>query len=328
MSESHEAENIIPKKPIRRNNMMRRRPKKENQTDIVTPDVQKTNNTVKSKAFNPYHKHKNNDDSFHLENTTHTFELYKPFTPENNLYTYIKQTSGFNPVKFWELLNLTLTNKKFEDIKTERLSLISYVVIYDKESIYSQLLNQYFESISQEEIEKSLFPLSLSKHPIFIEKTIEKYDEKYSPSISFQHDLITSMAKFSYRKDNNIILLNWLNNFIKESELKLFWEQCIKDNNTPLFEQALNFKKFNEFLRNNYDDYVEDIKSISKNHTAEKAFLNPSSNQDEIEYILNKNKSMEFPSFTSTTPVKEIKKTDSNKEKITTIVTKKKSKPI
>lgn len=295
--------------------------RKSRQNNYINPK----NKPNQTKAFNPYKKRNPTIQKREIENnqSLHTFELYKPFTPENNIYTYIKQNTGFNSIKFWELLNIVLENKKFEDIKTERLSLISYVVIYDKENIYNDLLDNYFDKITQEEVEKSLFPLSLNKNPIFIIKNIEKYNEKYTPSSEFINELLTSMTKFSYRKENNIILLNWLNNIVNKKEIQYFWENCIKENNIPLFEQALNFPQFNEYLKNNYEQFYNDIKNIQKNHTVEQSFKKPLLTKEDIDYILNKNKPISFSNMT-TDNFEEKKKTKKTQQaNTTTIITKK-----
>lgn len=241
-----------------------------------------TSHIKKSLAFNPLGnrtKNKNTKNIYDIDNypedyptynqNTVLYDFYKPFTKDNMLYSYIRQLSGFNESKFWELLNDSLQEKKFNELKTERLSLISYIVIYNKEIVYGELLNKFGKEISQEEFEKCLFIFSLSKNSIFIEETIKKYTELFEPNEEFQSFLINNITKFSYRKENNDIILSWLSDIITENNLKLFWDLSLKENNVVLFEQALMEEKFNKYLKQHYHDYKEKIELISKKHITE-----------------------------------------------------------
>lgn len=197
---------------------------------------------------------------------------YDPFNKENTLFSYIHQKTGFNPTTFWNLLNELLVEKNIEDIKNYGgMNLIPSIILYGKEEIYENIMESYSSKLSKEDFENFLFPLSMNKNPLFIEKTIFYYDKLYQSDDDFIKKLILQASKMSYRKEPNILLLNWLNNNIKNNE-EYFWQNCISERNVILFEQALKFENLHKYLQINYSQFEPLIEEIGKTHTTKNSF--------------------------------------------------------
>lgn len=227
------------------------------------------NNHRKNNSYNQ-NKYLPKDDTSEIEENTNS--SYDPFNKENTLFSYIHQKTGFNPSTFWILLNELLAEKELENIKNYGgMSLIPSIILYGKEEIYPKIMELYSSKITKEEFENFLFPLSMNKNPLFMETTISFYDKLYKSDSEFIKKLITQASKMSYRKEPNIILLNWIDKNITENQ-EHFWNSCLIERNVILFEQALNFENLKKYLQKNYIIFETLIEDMGKTHTTKSSF--------------------------------------------------------
>lgn len=233
-----------------------------------------------SKKINPHFK-RHEDSEIHWEEDNFPSVL---FSKENMLISYMRQKSGFNPVSFWQDLHALLEEKPFEQIQNNQMSLISYAVIYSKESIFSHLLENFGHLLPQEEFEQTIFTFCMNRNVSFLNESLSFYEKHFSITEEFINSIIQKSAKSSYREDNNYALLNWLEPKLNEQNISLFWDKCLDERNIVLLEQALHYKKLHQYLYVHYEQYQTKITELSRNYSVEKSFRQPNYNIDSLKF--------------------------------------------
>lgn len=248
---------------VAKNKYKHKKPFKKNNNK----NFQNNNKTfVKNKNYSHLPKDLEDND---IEHTS--FSSYNPFSKENMLFSYLRLKSGFNKQKFWLDIEDILKEKSFTELKSNDLTIASYTILYGKEEIYEDILNKYSDLITQEECEKQLIPYALNKNPVFMNETLKFYDKNFQANTEFVQNLISQIAKMSYRIETNELLLQWLDKHILGQE-SFFFNKCLEENNVVLFEQSLQTEKLHSYLKSHYSDFKESIKKISKSHITECSF--------------------------------------------------------
>jgi hypothetical protein len=193
------------------------------------------------------------------------------FSAESQLFSFLRQKTGSNPVQFWQLLRDELKEKEFNQIRKSDMSLISYSALYEVSDIFENLLYEYGSQISQEEFETTVLPLCMSKHSTLLKHAIHFYDKHFQPQDSFIDSLIGKACKISYREENNHIALQWLAPHMQQDHYQKFWHECLDNHNVIMLECGLTHPVLQNWLKNNYSDYEQKIGSIGKTHTVLKA---------------------------------------------------------
>lgn len=195
---------------------------------------------------------------------------------ENPLISYMRQKSGFNPSYFWNQLEEQLKDRQFSELTDNIQSLISYAALYSKEDIYAPLLQRFGEAIPTKEYETYLLSYCMNKSVEFLNSTLESYEKYYTIDVNFVNAVIQKSTKMSYRKENNQVLMSWLDKHMSLEHYPLFLSQCLLERNTVLFEECLDYKNIHTYLKNNYDNFSQSIQLLGKKHTVEKSFTCPS----------------------------------------------------
>lgn len=247
---------------------------------------------------------------------------YNPFSPSNQLFSLIRQKTGYSQDKFIQLLRQTLTTQDFLSIKTDNEhSLFSYSVLYGNETIFSYLMDNFNQYLTQPEIEEKLLVLALNKQPIFLEKLLTHCKTKLN-EIQPKEAFLLKVAKMSYRQECNEILIHWLEPFCQQIGV-FFWQACLNEHNVVLFEQALH-SKLKETLRENRTMWRDEIEQISKTHATEQAFkkiIEPTCKDDLNQKSVNTKNSLITPVSKTTEKHKSL--FDENKKTEITIKRKK-----
>lgn len=236
---------------------------------------------IKRNTHKPKKPYYNNSPSNNTNPIPEDFEIdssepsINHFSRERQLFSYVRQRSGFNPQYFLKELDDILTEKSFFELSSDNSSIISQLVLHSKDEVFSSVLNKYGTHVSKEEFENTIFPYALNKNVIFLQESLPFYIKQYKSSHEFLENLIIKTCKTSYRSENNAVLLAFFNKKCLKKHLELFWNSCIEHKNIVLFEAALKYKKLHTFLVKNFTQYEAPITSLGKIHTVKKSIEQP-----------------------------------------------------
>lgn len=197
---------------------------------------------------------------------------------EYEIFTFLRQRTGFNENKFWDNLSTVLKEKSFNQISRSHLSLISYSVLHEADTVFEKLLNTFGKEINNEEYINYVFKYGIHKNPNIINIALHFYEKNFLIEENFLIQFIKDIAHISYRSENNDIFLNWLETKMNDNLLNLFWTECFKNNNIPLIQKSIKHQFFSNFLKNNQNSF--------------ESFIENSGRKFEITQALNLNKNI------------------------------------
>jgi hypothetical protein len=193
------------------------------------------------------------------------------FSTESQLFSFLRQKTGANPVYFWQLLQELLKEKEFNQIRKSDMSLVSYSALYEVNDVFENLLYEYGTQITQEEFETTVLPLCMSKDTLLLKHGIKFYNQHFQPQEAFIEHFVSKSCKISYREENNKIILQWLTPHMNEKHYGQFWQECLNNHNVIMLECGLNNSLLQSWLKNHYHELEEQISAIGKTHTVLKA---------------------------------------------------------
>ena len=240
--ENNKSDNMekLKKKPVKNKFNSYLRKKSKNKINPITPpidiedDILDSNNT--SKESNP-----------------HIFYLIRQ-KYENNLLIFIDQ------------LNQDIKEKQFNDILKNKMDLFSYSCLYEREDILNYLENNYLNNLDYNQFCNNVIPISIKKSPTIISCVINMYEKSFSSEKNSQliSSLIDTICQFSYRFENNELLLDWIAPKMTIKEKQDFWNKCFSYNNVSLINRALEHNILNSFLKENLNIYEQEIEKIGR----------------------------------------------------------------
>lgn len=234
-------------------------------------------------------------------------------SPFHELLYLIRQKNAYNHTEFFFELEKVLLTMKFDEIKESNLSLFGFACMYDRETIFHKLCEEYSDFIKQEDLE-SILKICFTKREETVGNLIKVYSERFTPSSEFIKDLFNSMSISSYRENNNIQILEWVAPYLTEDEYEVFWNKCIEHRNISLMNTAFHVPSIKENLQRNFSKYLDGFKLIGREHTFSRALnrdyrkINPQGTVETKDELNNDNENINaIVSFK--TPKKEFKGT-------------------
>lgn len=204
-------------------------------------------------------------------NQVSTQERENVFSTESQLFSFLRQKTGANPVYFWQLLQELLKEKEFNQIRKSDMSLVSYSALYEVNDVFENLLYEYGTQITQEEFETTVLPLCMSKDTLLLKHGIKFYNQHFQPQEAFIEHFVSKSCKISYREENNKIILQWLTPHMNDTHYGQFWQECLNNHNVIMLECGLGNSLLQGWLKNHYHELEEQISAIGKTHTVLKA---------------------------------------------------------
>ena len=238
------------------------------------PNNFKKNNqhTKTHKKPTPFTIIPNFDDNEEIDNIPR--ENFIPETKEEyEVFTFLKQKTGYDEPRFWDNLKIILNSKKFSDIKRGDLTLISYATLHDNSLVFFKLLNNFGIEISHEEYINHVFKYGIHKNPEIIGAALDFYGKNFKVENDFLNRFISDISTNSYRQENNQMFLKWLSPYLNDEHIKSFWSNSLKYKNIPIMLEALQKYEFATYLQKNYQEY-EQIIQKSGHESQFKKFLN------------------------------------------------------
>ena len=285
----------------------------------------KKNYNYQPRELTPHEKEKEQEEI--------ALEVIKDHPPVEKVLALIRQRTGFASSQFWKELELVQSSDKPIDLKTESSTLVKYAVLFNKEDIYSELLDNYNQYLVADDFHGNLISYCAEKSSYFLDKTIMWYDKLFHDKEKLSNLLIDKLSYCSFRQDNNFIWLSWLDKNATEEILNKFWSKIFEVNNVVLIIEGLHFKKLSNYLKNNIEEFQSYIEKSSKTHQIKQLLNNPRYYVDqankhlEIDYN-QRVKDFELSLFQQVKDKKEIlkeeKKPERREESATEVIIKKK----
>lgn len=255
-------------------------------SNLTTDTSNEKKNPRKFNGFlrNNTHKKQNKKPTpdMHVKNNKKPYQHSKPPKEENNevivtkifeppqtqeeyeVFNFLRLRTGHNEKKFWENLDIILKDKEFSQIKKSNLSLVAYAVLHDSTIVFDQLLAKFGNQLSQEEFNTCIFKFGIHKNPELINSSLKFYNQYFSIEEEFLKQLVTDIAKVSYRQETNHLLLNWLAPKLNNDLLDTFWNQAISHHNIPIIMQSLTYNEYSKYLNKNIKSYEKSLESIGR----------------------------------------------------------------
>lgn len=252
------------------------------QTNPVSPDLKKKKN-FKKKNFNGHlrnnknshnHQHYTKNDNLPKDDEPDSITQSTPQPIYNELFYILRQKYNHNTKEFFVQLEKTLLEIDFHLIQSNGMSLFSYAVLYEKNDIFSNLIEKYSDKIQREDFEKHIIPTSLNKNVELLSLAIKVFNSNFVLESIFINELSVVMSKTSYRETNNKIILDWVGNKLSPEQIDEFWTYCIENKNLSLIDSILKYDKFNKYLKNNFNHFVPMLEKIGKKNEIERKIIN------------------------------------------------------
>lgn len=221
------------------------------------------------------HKPRANSLPFQIDITDYELEhdpayASNPHSPEFDLFSSIRQKSGFNESKFFADLEAVLKNKRFADVSFNDNTLLSYSVLYPKETVFEKLLERFGNEVGKDEYEKNLFAYCMNKPVFFLTKSLEAYSALHLVSSEIIDSIIDKATKSSHQSDVNSTLLSWLVDKADERQMKRLVEDSISNRNVSLYDQILKNGHYADFVKSAYAEKAEAVSHMCRKHATER----------------------------------------------------------
>lgn len=221
--------------------------------------------------FNKYHNkprsYQNNPQGKELDDKNDiSLEIIREHTSVERILSIIRQRTGFMSNTFWAEIDLVQNSELPIDFSKESAKILIYSVLFNKEDIYSDLLERYGQYLKPEDFEGNLITYCANKSSYFLDKTIAWHDKLFNKKEILGDLLIKKLSYCSFRQDNNFIWLSWLERNASVEQLDMFWKSAFKYNNVVLIIEALHFKNLSNYLRNNLEEFNQLIEMCPKTH--------------------------------------------------------------
>ena len=245
----------------------------------VTSNLQENNNENKKKPFKKkkFNSHLRNNQKkektfqHHSHKENHHMQDDEPenITPSikpiyNELFYLLRQKFSYNKVTFFQQLEDVLSKMLFKDIKEGDMTLFSYSCLYEKNEIFINLCEKFPKEIIISDFENYIIPTCLNKNEEILNNAIENFDKHLQINKPFIQNLISKMAKTSYRELNNTIVLNWITKNLDDELKFLFWKSSISEKNISLINTALLNNSLKDYLKQNFNEFIELIDKMGK----------------------------------------------------------------
>lgn len=325
-------EKDITVKKFEKPNPYRNIQKKENKTD--TNRFDKRNHQQKYKKPFAHQQRELTAQEYEREKEEIALEVIKEHPPVEKVLSLIRQRTGFVASNFWNELDLVQASDNPIDLKSESSTIINYAVLFNKEEIYSELLEKYHSNLVIDDFHGNLIAYCANKSSYFLDKTIVWYDKLFHDKDRLANLLIDKLCHCSFRQENNFIWLSWLDKNATNEILNKFWNNTFEFKNVVLMLEGLHFKRIATYLKNHMETFSFQIENCSKTHQILSNLKNPSYYVDRANEHLemdltHRAKEFELSLLEQVKDKKEIKDERKNdrKEDITTevIIKKKKS---
>ena len=259
-------------------------------------------------------------------------EVIKEHPPVEKVLSLIRQRTGFVASDFWKEFDLVQSSEHPIDLKSESATIINYAVLFNKEEIYSELLEKYHTYLVADDFHGNLISYCANKSSYFLDKTIMWYDKLFNDKEKLANLLLEKLCYCSFRQENNFIWLSWLDKNANDEILNKFWTKTFEFNNVVLMIEGLYFKKIATYLKNNLDTFNSQIEHCSKTYQIHSQLNNPHYYVDranehlEIDFV-HRAKEFELSLLEQVKDKREIKeerKIDRKEESATEVIIKKK----
>lgn len=249
---------------------------KDNSEDDISIDVSSNNQIISNKT------------------------TYKKETQEEyEIFTFLRQKTGFNEHKFWENLSKTLKEKSFIQIRGSDLSLISYAVLHESENVFEKLLNNFGKEIDNNEYINYVFKYGIHKNPFIIETALNFYEKNFTIENEFLTQFIKDIAHISYRSENNDVFLNWLKPKINDELLNLFWTECFNKNNIPLIQKSIQHPTFSQYLKKHHENFNNLIEKCGRKFEINQALNSQKNTKKVVQKVDNNNETAKINNATN-----------------------------
>jgi hypothetical protein len=237
---------------------------------------------------------------------------------EYRLFYILRQKTGVIEDDFWICLKNVLNTKKFDEIKINNMNLLEYCALYDSKRIFNQLLENFGLSYKVNEIEK-IFNFCLTKSDKILSNLFNYYDNRFKSNEEFINHVIEKTTLFSYKDENNKIIVQWLSK--NEKNLEQLTNKMFINNNVSLLFTALSNETYFNYLKNNknkFNDQIEKhFRAYSINNILNSKFYQAKNSKSE-------NYELSMTSWSSNTDDKVKSLSKENNNNVEVIVRKKK----
>ena len=203
-----------------------------------------------------------------MTETSHPKPIY------NELFYLLRQKYSHNTKEFFTELENVLLKIDFNSIQSNSMNLFSYAALYEKNDIFSKLIEKYADKIQQEDFEIYIIPTCLNKNVELLSLSIDVFSSRFTLDTLFVKNLSLTMSRTSYREINNKIILDWIENKINPEQINEFWTYSIENRNLSLIDSMLKYEKLNKHLKNNFNYFLPMLEKIGKKHEIERKIQN------------------------------------------------------
>lgn len=258
----------------------------------------KSTNKKINKSHNNFHPEnlESEENLTHQELPQENKSYIKESQEEYEIFTSLRQKTGFNESKFWENLSIVLNKKSFNDLRRSDLSIISYAVLHESDRIFEKLLLSFGKEINNEEYVNYVFKYGIHKNPKIIDIALNFYEKNFIIENNFLVQFIKDIAHISYRSENNDIFLNWLEPKMNDDLLNLFWTECFNNNNIPLLQKSINHTFFSQYLQKNKNLFQTFIDNSGRKFEINQSLNNQKNTKKITQKVENNNESAKINS--------------------------------